>query len=190
MGKRYIKSENKIIERAILFLVHEYTKTGFNEKPVIFHSLRVACRLVETDSPTITIVAAILHDLIEDSEVKLSQIRKNFGNDVAKLVDAVSFKSNISNKKQQYIEMFKRIKKVGREAFIIKCADILDNSDYYSFGNNQDSEKLLLNKFEYFLTVAESRINNFPLFTVLKRRYYKLLAEYKSVYKRNSLNLK
>ena len=186
MAKRYTKIENGLIEKAIIFLVNEYTKTGFNEKPVIFHSLRVACLLTETDVSVNTVVAAVLHDLIEDSEVRLEQISKEFGIDVATLVDAVSFNPAVANKEEQYREMFERTKKVGREALIIKCADVLDNSDYYSFGNNQDSEKILLDKMSYFLSIAEAQIGTSSLFKKLEERYQELLKEYKSVYEKNN----
>ena len=183
MGTRYIKAENKIIEKAIIFLVTEYGKTGFNEKPVIFHSLRVASRLVEANASATVVTAAVLHDLTADSKVNLDQIKNNFGDNVAKLVDAVSFKSNISDREERFKEMFERTKNAGWEALTIKCADILDNSDYYSFGHNRDSENLLLRKVEHFLELAELQISDFSLFEILKKRYQSLLSEYGQVYK-------
>lgn len=183
MGTRYTKAESEIIEKAIIFLVTEYGKTGFNEKPVIFHSLRVACKLAEIDASATIVAGAILHDLIEDSNVNFEQIKNNFSDDVATLVDAVSFRPNISDKEERYKEMFERTKNAGQEALMIKCADILDNSDYYSFGNNRDSENLLLRKVEHFLTIAEPQISSFFLFRLLKERYQTLLAEYKNIYK-------
>lgn len=185
MSKKYTKTENKTIEKAIRFLVDEYARSGFNEKPVIFHSLRVACLLVENNAAAKTVVAAILHDLIEDSEVKIESIKKIFGSSVAKLVKAVSFKSDIKDKKRQYQEMFARTKKSGIEALMIKCADILDNSTYYSFGKNKFSEDILMDKLKYFLKISESNLKNFKLFLELKRRQKMLLAEYGQTYKKN-----
>jgi len=183
MGKRYSKAENKLIESSITFLIEEYGKTGFNEKPVIFHSIRVACLLVEASASATTVSAAVLHDLIEDSEVKLSKIRDRFGESVAMLVNAVSFRGDIHDKEKQYIDMFQRTIGAGREAIIIKCADLLDNSDYYGFGNNQMAETLLLNKLEYFIKKAEPAIGTFELFKRLRTRYLKLKIEYRLVYK-------
>lgn len=183
MGKRYSKAENELIESSITFLVEEYGKTGVNEKPVIFHSLRVACLLVSANASATTVTAAVLHDLIEDSQIELREIKNRFGAEVATLVDAVSFKSVILDKKKQYIDMFQRTIRVGREATLIKCADILDNTDYYSFGNDRASEELLLNKLEYFFKMAKPEIGTFELFRKLRLRYSELETEYKSVYK-------
>jgi guanosine-3',5'-bis(diphosphate) 3'-pyrophosphohydrolase len=185
MSRKYTKTENEIIEKAILFLVNEYTKNGFNEKPVIFHSMRVACLLVENNAIAKTVVAALLHDLIEDSEVKLKLIESKFGSPVAKLVDAVSFKPDIKDKKCQYQEMFARTKKSGIEALMIKCADILDNSTYYNFGKNKFSEDIILDKLKYFLTLSKSKLKNYKLFIELKQRQKLLLAKYKREYKEN-----
>ncbi|MFA4872186.1 MAG: HD domain-containing protein [Patescibacteria group bacterium] len=179
MSRRYTEKENRLIEKAIKFLVKEYDKTGFNEKPVIFHSLRVACRLVEIDALPTIVAAAVLHDLTEDSKITLDQVRRGFGDKVARLVGAVSFKSDIADKEKQYKEVFERIEKAGEQALIIKCADILDNSDYYSFGKNKEHENLLMNKLNYFLKIAQPVIGKTILFKKLNKRYKILSSEYK-----------
>lgn len=176
MATKFTKSENEIIEKAITFLVIEFGKSGFNEKPVIFHSLRVACKLVEVGAPATIVTVAILHDLIEDSNVDVEQIKNNFGSDAARLVDAVSISSNISDKEEQYKEMFERTKNAGSDALKIKCADIFDNSSYYSFGLDQEHEKRLLNKLKYFLIIAEPQLDDFPFFLLLKERYQILIT--------------
>jgi GTP pyrophosphokinase len=178
MATKYTKDENEIIEKAILFLVTEYEKTGSNEKPVIFHSLRVACKLVEVGASATIVTAAILHDLIEDTNVDFERIKNIFGSDVAKLVDAVSFKPNIVDKEERYKEMFERTKNAGTDALKIKCADILDNSSYYSFGLDQEHEKRLINKLKYFLFIAEPQLDDFPLFQLLNERYQTLLTQF------------
>lgn len=179
MTKRYSKKENQLIEKAIVFLVAEYSKSGFNDKPVIFHSLRVACLLAENGSPATTVMAAVLHDLLEDSQVTLRQIEKKFGVNIAKLVSAVSFKPQIQNKIKRYQEMFKRTKAGGSEALMIKCADMLDNSNYYSFGDNEALEQLLMYKLKYFLHIAEPQLKKSSLFRDLKKRYRVLLIQMK-----------
>lgn len=178
MVANYTKADNEFIEKAIIFLVTEFGKTGSNEKPVIFHSLRVACKLAEVDASATIVTTAILHDLIEDTNVDFERIKNNFGDDVATLVDAVSFRPNISDKEERYKEMFERTKNAGPDALKIKCADILDNSSYYSFDLDQEHEKRLLNKLKYFLFIAELQIDTFPLFQLLKDRYQTLLTQF------------
>ena len=179
MEKAYSKKDSQIIENAMIFLMTEYLKSGFNEKPVIFHSLKVACSLAENGSPATTIAAATLHDLLEDSEITIKDLEKKFGKKISNLVSAVSFKTKIKDKKKQYQEMFKRTKNAGKEALMIKCADILDNSNYYRFGNNPEMEKILMQKLEYFIKIAEPKLKNENLFIKLKERQQKLLLEIK-----------
>jgi GTP pyrophosphokinase len=107
--------------------------------------------------------------------VTAKQIQKKFGEKIAELVVAASFKSQIKDKVKQYQEMFKRTRVGGQQALIIKCADILDNSNYYSLVNNQTDKQLLIDKQKYFLRIAEPRLKKTPLFQELKKRHRVLL---------------
>jgi len=182
MAKRYTKEENDLIESAITFLVDEYRKSGNNPKPVIFHSLRVSMKLADLGEDAAIVVAALLHDLIEDSDISPQQISQEFSVEIANLVDSVSFKPNITDKHEQYREMFKRTVSHGLPAMKIKCVDILDNSEYYAFGNNKEAEKLLLAKLEYFLDVTQEYLNEFTPYNELCEKYKKILLEYKQAY--------
>ncbi|HEX2787756.1 MAG TPA: HD domain-containing protein [Ignavibacteria bacterium] len=169
----YTKSEIALIEKAISFLVKQYSITGFNKKPVIFHSLKVAYSLIELNLDAEIIIAAILHDLLEDSKVTSKQIQKNFNKDIARLVEAVSFNPYIKDKEEQYIEMFIRTKKAGFPALAVKCADLLDNSNYYQFERNKKSKKLLLDKLSYFLKISKEELKDFLLYKELNSVYKK-----------------
>ncbi len=59
-------------------------------EPYIYHPLAVARILAEMRLDHQTLAAAILHDVIEDTEVSKGEIASRFGNDVAELVDGVS----------------------------------------------------------------------------------------------------
>jgi len=80
----------KVIDQTIAFLVKKYAKNGHNEKPVILHSLNVAFYLLEKGYDLEIAQAALLHDLIEDSNTKIEEINLNFGQKIAILVDALS----------------------------------------------------------------------------------------------------
>ena len=56
----------------------------------VCHPLQVACILTELGMDNEAVVAAILHDVVEDTSVELSEIRQQFGDDVALLVDGVT----------------------------------------------------------------------------------------------------
>ena len=59
-------------------------------EPYIYHPLAVARILAEMRLDHTTLIAAILHDVIEDTQVSKEEIAKQFGPDVAALVDGVS----------------------------------------------------------------------------------------------------
>ena len=182
MRKKYTKKENDRVESAIIFLTDEYRKSGHNPKPVIFHSLRVAMKLADLGEDSTVVIAALLHDLTEDSEVSLKQISQEFGKEVANLVDSVSFKSEITDKHAQYREMFERVVRAGLPAMKLKCIDILDNSTYYTFGNDKEAEDILLAKLKYFLDITKEHLHNFEFYNELSTKYEKFLLDYKQAY--------
>ena len=59
-------------------------------EPYIIHPLCVSMILLELGMDTDTICAAMLHDVVEDTDMTLDDIRKKFGQDVAMLVDSVT----------------------------------------------------------------------------------------------------
>ena len=78
-------------------------------------------------------IPAILHDVLEDSDVKIGEVEAKFGKKIAKLVEANSFDESIEDKTERYKENFERCRKVGKDALIVKAADIFDNTDYCCF---------------------------------------------------------
>ena len=59
-------------------------------EPYITHPLAVSFILLELGMDTDTICAAMLHDVVEDTDVTLEEVKKRFGQDVAMLVDGVT----------------------------------------------------------------------------------------------------
>ncbi len=80
-----------LIERAyrLAEAAHRDQKRSSGE-PYITHPLAVAGILARTKLDTPSIIAALLHDVVEDTPVTLDDIRAQFGDEVAKLVDAVT----------------------------------------------------------------------------------------------------
>src|SRR6185312_6818396 len=58
--------------------------------PYIIHIIPVAARLAEMQLDSATIAAALLHDVVEDTDVTAEQLRERFGDTVARLVDGVT----------------------------------------------------------------------------------------------------
>ena len=165
---------NKEIEEAIKFLVFAIQKTGHNPKPVILHSVRVGLHLYNLGYSKDTVVAAILHDVIEDSNIKAEEIESKFGERVAKLVKALTFDESIKDKTERYKENFERCHQAGKDALIIRAADFLDNTDYYNLAPTSEMTRWLLKKLKYFIDKSKSKLEDEPLYKELVEKYEKL----------------
>lgn len=167
MGKKvYTKEEQEKIQRAIVFLVENFTKSGHNPKPVILHSIRVAMSLYFMGESCNVIIASLLHDMLEDTDVTYTQIEQEFGSEVVKLVEANSFKSEIEDFEKKYIETFQRNIAYGRDAAIIKAMDLVDNADYYTLGQ-PDTWLKLYGKYTKFMEMSESLLSQHEIWKLL-----------------------
>lgn len=97
-----------------------------------FHPFSVAKIVVRLGMDSESIAAALLHDVVEDTDIPLEQIRDTFGNDVALLVDGVTKIGRIqyiSREQQQAESLRKMLIAMGKDirVIIIKLADRLHN---------------------------------------------------------------
>src|SRR5436190_17447668 len=84
-------SDRSLIEQAYTTAdkAHAGQKRASGE-PYVQHCLNVALILAEMHLPTPVIAAGLLHDTVEDTTVSLADIRSEFGDEVAQLVDGVT----------------------------------------------------------------------------------------------------
>src|SRR5690554_4159651 len=96
LPETYSAVERELIQRAYHFAAaaHEGQKHASGE-PYIVHCLAVAAILAELKVPPVIVVAGILHDTVEDTDVTLDNIREEFGDEVARLVDGVTKLTNL-----------------------------------------------------------------------------------------------
>lgn len=110
---------------------HEGQMRSSGEK-YITHPLSVASILLDYCMDTDTICAALMHDVVEDTEITLDEIRKEFGEDVAMMVDGVTKIGQVplNTKEEQQAENIRKILiAMSRDirVIIIKLADRLHN---------------------------------------------------------------
>ena len=101
-------------------------------EPYIVHPVGVAEQLAELGMDTPTIVAALLHDVVEDTEMSVDDVAEQFGAQAAALVDGVTKLERIqtSSKEEQQAESLRKMliaMASDARVLLIKLADRLHN---------------------------------------------------------------
>lgn len=131
---QYLNPKSKdILHKAFYFAYHVHAeqqrKSG---EPYILHPLAVAQILSEYKLDETSLIAAILHDVVEDTHVSVEEIEKEFGSQTASLVDGltklsrVQFRSSQEKMAENFRKMIVAMSKDIR-VIIIKLADRLHN---------------------------------------------------------------
>jgi (p)ppGpp synthase/HD superfamily hydrolase len=132
------QSLNVEFEKAVRILGEHMPLSDENtRKPVFAHGIRVGVYLYENGYSLEIVLAGLLHDIIEDSEMTEELITKEFGATVAKLVSASTKDATITDDDQRIEELIMRCSQNGEDALIVKTADILDSFKYYTSVNNK-----------------------------------------------------
>lgn len=100
--------------------------------PFILHPTSVACIVAQFGMDSDSIISALLHDVVEDTDYDLNFVRKEFGKDVANIVDGVTKISKIklySREEQQAENVRKMLIAMSNDirVIIVKLADRLHN---------------------------------------------------------------
>ena len=104
----------------------------YSGEPYFDHCLNVAILLAELRMDVTTIIAGLLHDVVEDTDISLSDLSEEFGENVSKLVDGVTKISELKfqSRELQQAETFRKmLLSMAQDVrvIIIKFADRLHN---------------------------------------------------------------
>jgi len=149
------------IERAyeIAYSAHGDQKRRSGE-PYIIHPIAVSKILVELGMDTDSVVAALLHDVVEDTDVSLSSLEKTFGKDVALLVDGVTKLGKIpysSKEEQQAENLRKMLIAMSKDirVMIIKLADRLHNARTFQYLPDDKRRYKALETMDIYAPIAD-----------------------------------
>jgi GTP pyrophosphokinase/guanosine-3',5'-bis(diphosphate) 3'-pyrophosphohydrolase len=121
-------------------------QTRFSGEPYITHPVAVASLLAELHLDVDTIITALLHDTVEDTGVRLADIRRRFGADVAELVDGVTKLAQVSMARgasKQGENLQKLVLAISRDVrvLLVKLADRLHNMRTLGFVPNPEKRE-------------------------------------------------
>ena len=128
-------------------------------EPYIIHPLSVAMILADLNVGTNTLIAAILHDVVEDTDCGLEMIAEKFGNDVASIVDGVTKVTQMkfsSLEKQQAENHQKMIIAMAKDirVIVVKLADRLHNLRTLEFQSPEKQVRIALETLEIYAPLA------------------------------------
>ena len=117
------------IEKAIevTAFAHEKQYRKGSDVPYIVHPYSVGMMLMHYGYPSHIIVASLLHDTVEDTDLTFADIQSQFGKSIADLVRAVSEENKQAPWEKRKQETLEKLEAASRDACLIICADKLHN---------------------------------------------------------------
>ncbi|MGH3097534.1 MAG: RelA/SpoT family protein, partial [Streptosporangiales bacterium] len=152
-------ADTRTIERAYDTAAYHHRKQRRKSGDLyITHPLAVATILAELGMTTPTIVAALLHDTVEDTEYTLDELRREYGDEVAGLVDGVTKldKVKYGAEAAESGTLRKMIIAMARDArvLIIKLADRLHNMRTIGYLSTQKQHRTARQTLEIYAPLA------------------------------------
>ena len=172
-------------DQAYINRAFQYAYDGHNGQnrksgePYITHPLHVAIYLCELNFDIETIAAALLHDLIEDTDISYEDLKKEFGEEVADIVDGVTKLDKIkysSNEEAKADAIRKMVIAMSKDirVLILKLADRLHNIQTIEYHQDWKQEKIA-NETLYVYAPLAHRLGFQSIKHVLEDKSFKIL---------------
>ena len=176
----------ELIDYAIYFATRAHNgqkRKSDTDVDMIFHPYTVAMMIQRTGGSDEAVIAGLLHDVVEDTPYNLDDIRNEFGEKVASIVNEVSEKKELpwEERKQEAID---RIKSATIDGKLVECADKVSNLEtmynlyeeigdelWKSFKRPKDKQKW------YYTEMYKAVIENTTEDNILFERYKKILEK-------------
>lgn len=152
------KADLAVVEQA--YVVAEKAHRGQLRKsgdPYITHPVAVATILAELGMTPSTLAAALLHDTVEDTDYSLDQLRREFGPEIAMLVDGVTKLDKVTYGDAAQAETVRKmVVAMSRDirVLVIKLADRLHNARTWKFVAAASAEKKARETLEIYAPLA------------------------------------
>lgn len=158
--KAYSPEEAKLVEYALEFATAAHKgQRRLSGEEYIVHPIAVASTLLELGMDSPTVVSALLHDVIEDTEVTEDELRRKFGNHIIDLVNGVTKLSKIKFNSQEE-EQAENIRKLILAMFsdmrvlLIKLSDRLHNMKTLQFQKPEKQQRIARETLDIYAPLA------------------------------------
>jgi guanosine-3',5'-bis(diphosphate) 3'-pyrophosphohydrolase len=142
-------------------LASEYHKGQLRDsgEPYILHPLMVAHILADMRMDTVSVTTGLLHDIVEDTSVTVEEIRKGFGEDVARCVDGVTKLSKLDffSAEDRQAESFRKMLLAmvnDIRVIIVKLADRMHNMRTLGYLSPERREHVARETIEIYAPIA------------------------------------
>lgn len=153
--------DEHLLNRAYVFSMKAHGgQTRKSGDPYFVHPLAVAAILTDLKADPATVATALLHDVVEDTDVTVDEIRKRFGAEIANLVDGVTKLSQIELKSEasKQAENFRKLVVAMADdvrVLLVKLADRLHNMRTLHFVKDAEKRrKVALETMEIYAPLA------------------------------------
>ncbi|MFQ5498323.1 MAG: RelA/SpoT family protein [Candidatus Zixiibacteriota bacterium] len=134
----HIESFNSNIDIPLIRKAYEFSDRAHagqkraSGQPYVEHCLEVASILAEQHMDSTTIAAGLLHDVVEDTDITIESLRREFGDEIATLTDGVTKIGSVKyrSREEQQVEYFRKMllsMASDIRIILIKLADRLHN---------------------------------------------------------------
>ncbi|WP_144097970.1 RelA/SpoT family protein [Croceicoccus sediminis] len=140
-------ADEALLNRAYVYTVQKHgTQKRASGDPYFSHPVEVAGLMTDLKLDQETIITALLHDTVEDTLATIDDIERNFGSDVARLVDGVTKLSKIEQmpENERAAENLRKLFLAMSEdlrVLLVKLADRLHNMRTLHFIKNEDKRR-------------------------------------------------
>lgn len=183
------KDDQELIKRAFLFARERHEgQFRVSEEPYIIHPVEVAKILIGLKADSHTVMAAFLHDILEDTDTTPETIQQEFGEDVLSLVQGVTklgkyhFNSKEERQAENFRKMFIAMANDIRIIFL-KLADRLHNMRTLNFMRPEKQKRIAQETLDVFAPLAnrlgigkvKAELEDLSLRYINPEKYYEIV---------------
>jgi guanosine-3',5'-bis(diphosphate) 3'-pyrophosphohydrolase len=160
-----VETFNSNINVSLLKKAYQYAERAHQDQkrisgdPYMLHSVQAALILAEQHLDSATIAAGLLHDVVEDTDVTIEDVEREFGKEIAELVDGVtristySAQSVVESQAENFRKMLLSMAHDIR-VILIKLADRLHNMRTLSFLPQEKQKRIASETYEVYAPLA------------------------------------